>query len=220
LKKLGLLEVKETIFNSAASFLGIYYLAIILVNQSIKKPKYTKHKIQERMKNKFTKVLGLGIVLAAFSTGISAQATATATATATIITPIAITKDINMNFGNLAVQALTGGTAVLSPAGAITTTGGVTSPATQGAIAAASFTVTGDGNRTFSITLPASVVLTRNTGTETMTANAFTSNPTPTGTLASGTATLTVGATLTVAAAQMPGVYVSGTPFSVTVNYN
>lgn len=172
------------------------------------------------MKSRITKILSLGIILAAVSTGVKAQSSATATATAVIITPIAITKDVDMHFGNLAVQTATGGTAVLAPAGTLTTTGGVTSPSVQGSRAAASFTVTGDGSRTFSITLPSSVVLTRNTGTETMTANAFTSNPTPTGTLASGTATVTVGATLNVSAAQVAGTYVSGTPFTVTVNYN
>lgn len=171
------------------------------------------------MKNKMTKLLGLVTVLAAFSTGVNAQATATATGTAVIITPISITKVDDMHFGNLAVQAATGGTAILSPAGAVTTTGGVTSPAVQGSRKAASFTVNGDGTRTFSITLPSTITLTRLTGTETMSAGTFTSSPTPTGTLAGGTATLTVGATLTVAAAQVPGTYVSPN-FDVTVNYN
>ena len=52
-----------------------------------------------------------------------------------------------------------------------------------------------------------------------MTAGSFTSNPSGTGTLSSGTQNISVGATLTVAAGQVPGVYTSGN-FSVTVNYN
>jgi hypothetical protein len=53
-----------------------------------------------------------------------------------------------------------------------------------------------------------------------MTASTFTSTPGPIGTLTAGTQTLNVGATLNVAAAQPAGVYLSGTPFDVTVNYN
>jgi len=54
-----------------------------------------------------------------------------------------------------------------------------------------------------------------------MTASTFTSSPTPTGTLSGGGAqTVTVGATLNVSASQLAGVYLSGTPFTVTVNYN
>jgi len=53
-----------------------------------------------------------------------------------------------------------------------------------------------------------------------MDASVFTSTPSGTGALTGGTQNITVGATLTVAAAQAAGVYTSGTPFSVTVNYN
>ena len=48
----------------------------------------------------------------------------------------------------------------------------------------------------------------------------FTSTPSATGALTAGTQTLNVGATLNVAAAQASGIYVSGTPFTVTVVYN
>jgi hypothetical protein len=57
-------------------------------------------------------------------------------------------------------------------------------------------------------------------GTNTMTVGTWTSTPTPTGTLTGGTETLSVGATLNVAGSQPAGVYVSGAPFTVTVNYN
>jgi hypothetical protein len=163
----------------------------------------------------------LTIVLASFATGAFAQATATATATATIVTPISISKTVDMNFGNVAVSAATAGTVVLSPAGVRTPTGGVTLPSTAvGTVTAASFTVSGTGTYTYAITLP-STATTITSGANTMTVSTFTSTPTPTGTLAAGgTQTLDVGATLNVAAGQAAGVYVSGTPFSVTVNYN
>src|SRR5258705_7180265 len=82
-----------------------------------------------------------------------AQATASATATATIVAPIAISKTVDMNFGNVAVIAA--GTVVLSPStGNRTKTGGVTLPSTIGTVTAASFDVTGEGAYTYSITLP------------------------------------------------------------------
>jgi hypothetical protein len=57
-------------------------------------------------------------------------------------------------------------------------------------------------------------------GSNTMSVNAFTSNPDGTGTLTGGTQTLKVGATLNVGASQAAGTYTSATPFTVTVNYN
>ena len=148
-----------------------------------------------------------------------AQASATATVTATIVTPISITKTVDMNFGNVAVQVGTGGTVTLTPAGVRSATGGVTLPAVVGTVTAASFTVNGQGTYTYAITLPATATTLTN-GANNMTADTFTSTPSATGALTAGTQTLNVGANLNVAAAQAAGVYVSGTPFTVTVNYN
>lgn len=168
------------------------------------------------MKNK---LIAIGALLLVFSAKSFAQASATATSTATIVTPISISKTVDMNFGNVAVGA-SSGTVVLDPAGSRSSTGGVTLPATSGTVAAASFDVTGEGTYTYDITLPSSVTITRNSGTETMTVNTFTSNPSSTGALTAGAQTLTVGATLNVGASQVAGTYVSGTAFTVTVNYN
>lgn len=174
------------------------------------------------MKN-FTKFLTFSIVVLAFSSSTFAQVSATATAAATIVSPIAISKTVDMNFGNVAASAVAG-TVVLSPAGARSTTGGVTLPATVGTVAAASFTVTGTAGYTYSITLPAGNT-TIASGGNNMLVNTWTSNPTPTGTLVAGTSTLTVGATLNVGANQAAGAYSSDNvggsgPFTVTVNYN
>ena len=165
------------------------------------------------------KLIATAIIMTGFVTASYSQATATSTATATIITPISITKTADMSFGNLAVQAGTGGTVVLAPAGTRTSTSGVTLPATTGTVTAATFTVDGTGSFTYAITLPSTATLTRASGSETMTASSFTSNPSGTGALTAGTQDIAVGATLTVAAAQVPGVYTSGN-FNVTVNYN
>ena len=165
------------------------------------------------------KVIAMAILMTGFISASFAQSTATATATATVVTPISISKNTDMSFGNLAVQTATGGTVVLAPAGTRTSTSGVTLPATTGTVTAASFTVNGNGSYTYAITLPTTVTLTHSGGVQTMAASSFTSNPSGTGALSSGTQDIAVGATLTVAAAQLAGVYTSGN-FNVTVNYN
>jgi len=155
-----------------------------------------------------------------FSANASAQETASASASATIVVPISITKDVDMNFGNVAVQSTTGGTVILSTASGRIPSGGITlPPATPGTVTAASFSVAGSGTYTYAITLP-STALTISSGANTMTVTDFLSDPLTTGILTAGAQTLTVGATLNVAAAQPAGVYVSATDFDVTVNYN
>ena len=169
---------------------------------------------------KAIKFFAVAILFSGVSVISSAQVTATATASSTIVTPIGITKTVDMNFGNVAVNSTTPGTVVLTPEGTRTKTGGVTLPATAGTVAAAEFNVTGANNYTFSITLPSTSHEIKS-GSNTMSVTGFTSTPTPTGTLsATGSATVKVGATLNVSAGQAAGTYTSVTPFDVTVNYN
>ena len=164
------------------------------------------------------------LLIAVFTTNTFAQATATATATATIIAPITIANAIDMNFGNVAVQAGasgTAGTVVIAPAGTRTRTADVSLPATTGTFTAASFTIEGASEYTYAITIPsASYIITKATSLETMTVNAFTSSPSTAGVLTSGSETLNIGATLNVAAGQVPGVYTNASGFDVKVNYN
>jgi hypothetical protein len=158
------------------------------------------------------------VAISAISYG-QQTASATASASATIITPISISKTVDLNFGNVAVGG-TSGTVAITAAGVRSATGGVTLPATAGSPAAASFTVTGQGSYTYAITLPSTATTIDDGLSHTMTVGTFVSNPGTTGTLSSGTQTLTVGATLNVGANQTPGVYTSATPFTVTVQYN
>ncbi|MFT7073427.1 MAG: hypothetical protein ACJAT9_001274 [Polaribacter sp.] len=161
------------------------------------------------------------LLIGVFTTNTFAQATATATATATIIAPITIANAVDMNFGNLAIQAGTAGTVVIAPAGTRTRTAGVTLPSTTGTFTQASFTVGGEGVYTYTITLPsANYTITDPVSTATMIVNTFTVTPSGTGTLTAGAQTLNVGATLNVDAAQTPGTYTNATGFDVTVNYN
>lgn len=171
------------------------------------------------MKN-LNKILIATFALVGFAANSNAQSTATATATAEIVAPISITRDAHMNFGNIAVNSTTAGTVVLPTSGSRTKTGGVTLPAVTGSFAPAAFTISGQGNYTYDLTLPtADVTLTHTNTTDVMTATNFVSNAGTTPALASGTFSLKVGATLNVAAAQPAGTYTS-TSFNVTVNYN
>jgi len=168
------------------------------------------------MKNYY---IAIGLTLSGlfFTSATFAQASATADASATIVTPISISKNSDMDFGNVATNG-TVGTVVLAPAGTRTPSGGVTLPATAGSVAAASFTVSGSGSYTYAITLPTSVTIA--SGTDEMIVDAFTSTPLTTGALTAGEQIITIGATLNLVAAQAEGAYTSATPFTVTVNYN
>lgn len=163
---------------------------------------------------KMKKLLILTVVLVAFTFSTFAQNSATATATAVIVTPISIVRVADMSFGNIIADA-DGGTVLLVPAGTRTLTG-LSSPSVPGTIAAASFTVTGLSGVTYSITLPASHII--SSGGNNMTVDTFTNNAT--GTLTGGTETFGVGATLHVGSAQPAGTYTNGSGFTVTVNYN
>ena len=167
---------------------------------------------------KLSILLSLVAILSIASFTAKAQVSATATSSATIITPIAITKTADLNFGNVAVSPTLAGTVVITPAGVRSAVGGVTLPAIAGTVSAPSFTVTGAAGSTYSISLPAAFTIT-GAGAP-MTIDSFVSTPTPSGLLTGGTQTLTVGATLHVGANQAAGVYTNATALTVTVNYN
>jgi len=158
------------------------------------------------------------LLVVGFSTNAFAQATATASTTATIVTPIGISKTVDMNFGNVATNGAVG-TVVLTPAGTRTLTGGVTLPAASGSPTAASFAVTGSGTYTYTITLPASPITLAGT-TAGVTVGTFVSNPASPGALTAGAQTVLVGATLNLPVSVVAGSYTNAASLTVTVNYN
>lgn len=165
---------------------------------------------------KSIKILTLVLLAFGFSTATFAQSTATASATATFLVPISIAKNADLNFGTLASSG-TAGTAVLTTAGALSKTNGVT--IVSGTPTAAQFTVTGDSNKSFSVTRPASIVLTGSvSGSLTLTLADDLGGAT--GTLVSGTKVIKVGGTLAVPANTVAGVYSNASGLSITVNYN
>ena len=160
--------------------------------------------------------------------------TASASIEATIVAPLTITKEVDLNFGNLAVSAI-GGTVTLAPILAATRSqvGGVTFPVTPGTVTAAEFSVTGLADEVYSIELPSvDHIITNTTGTggEVMTVNNFKSTPSALlgGQLnSSGAETIYVGADVIVLANQAAGVYQSNGPgtaatddFTVYICYN
>ena len=163
------------------------------------------------------------IAMVAFTTNAVAQSTADATAStsATVITPIKITKDVDMNFGNLVATA-DGGPIVLPTTGARTGDAAILLGTQNGTVTAASFTVTGETGFTYAITLPAASFDVKNSDTTpaTMAVGTFVSSPDATGVLTLGTQTLIVGATITLGAAQAAGDYTNATDMIVTVFYN
>jgi len=173
---------------------------------------------------KITSIIAIITLSIAFSATASAQVTANAPTTATIVAPIAIAKNVDMYFGNVAVSS-TAGTVLMTASATPTRTpsGGVTLPTTAtGTPTAAKFTVTGEGVYTYAITLPASALTLDESGvgTATMTVNTFSSTPSATGTLTAGSQIVYVGATLNVGASQVAGLYENTTGFAVIVNYN
>ncbi len=172
-------------------------------------------------------------IAAGFSSKVSAQLTNTAeaNATATIIKAIEIEKTKDLNFGAMSVKG-SDGTCKISTANTRTKTGGVNISLTGAAVeqSAAEYTITGGNDATFAVTLPSTVNVKKGAGgtaTTEMTIGSFKASVNNaadivdggTGTLsATGTATMKVGAELSVIATQEEGNY-TGT-FNVTVQYN
>lgn len=118
-----------------------------------------------------------------------------------------------------AFAAGSGGSVIVSPTGARSSTGGVVLiSASDGA--PAQFTVSGDPSFTYSITLPSDGTVTLANGLgHSMEVGSFTSSPSLAGQLnLSGSQQLAVGATLHVSSSQPAGNYSSS--FPVTVNYD
>lgn len=150
------------------------------------------------------------------TTAALAQATANFTASVTIIQPIGITTTSNMNFAN--VDAKAGGEVILTPNNTRISNGGVVLEQANG-LSAASFEITGEPGFAFSITVPESEYVLTN-GSESIIIKDFTSSLAEGGSLAGGSATVNVGATLKINPNQTPGLYNSQGPMNVTVNYN
>lgn len=169
--------------------------------------------------------LAATLVAASLAATSAHAAQATASASGTVVTPIAITAATNLVFGSFA--AFAGGTVTVSTSGVRSVSGVVVMGGATPS--AARFDISGMASSTYSITHSGTAVLTNTSGVggETMGLSKFsdlsaantTSGNVIAGTLdAGGTQSLYVGATLTVGAGQVPGIY-TGTVIA-TVEYN
>ena len=152
---------------------------------------------------------------ASFASAAHAADTATATASAEVLSTIAVTKDLDMSFGQVAVNG--DGTFVLGADGTFSCTAALICAGTR---QAAQFTVTGTaGVAVTACVNQASIDLVHATdNTKTFTLDNFVVDFPSGNTLAGGSSTFNVGGTLNVVAANaLAGVY-SGS-FDVTVEY-
>ena len=157
----------------------------------------------------------LSMAAAAAAAAAPVAATVPPPATATLVYPSSIRLLNNLNFGYLAVTAA--GTAVVSPADVITTTGGVTS--IGGNPYSALFEAVAPIKTVVHIRAPKGpITVTRVGGTETMTVDNFTVSGDKKNVVAKELFTFSVGGTLNVNANQAEGVYL-GT-FTVDIQYN
>lgn len=163
------------------------------------------------MKKFFVLSVALVVAVASFAQG-------NPTASANIVQPLQIAKTADLAFGNIA-SGTADGTVVIAVDGSRTSTGGVTLIEAGNVSNAASFDITGYADATFTIEVPASIVIETEGGADQMTVNNFVSSLGANSVLdMNGESTLGVGATLNVSAQQAAGLY-SGT-FDVIVAYN
>lgn len=168
----------------------------------------------------------LGILAGCLACGSTARAqsantsSAQGAAIATVVGPVKVTAGAGLRFGQF-VSPATAGTITIDPFGTVTTSGGMVGADAFSQTGAgrgnATFAVNGNVNAAFSVKISNNIQLA--SGANRMKVNVFTGNVVGgAGVLdASGSYTLTVGATLSVNANQPVGSY-SGT-YSVTVTY-
>lgn len=153
-------------------------------------------------------------VLLGFSSA-SKAATTSAAVNVVVLSPISITKTSDLSFGDVYPDIAAIGTISIDSGSNRTAGGAATLGPTSGT--AAQFTVTGEANAAYILSLPTTAVSLNSPSGDTMNVDTFINDGS--GTLnGGGTEIVSVGATLRVGAKQVPGSY-SGT-FDVTVNYN
>jgi hypothetical protein len=172
-----------------------------------------------------TKFFGIAFVLLTLSVNALAQSvSATAYAEAYIITPLSITKQVDLAFGNLSVNSVAG-SVTLSTAGVRTANAGGAMPVNNptGTVTAAEFDVAGTPGQLVAVTLPSSdVIVTHTNGVDVMEVNQFLCSPVSGFAIpAGGLQQLYVGATINVHSNQLPGYYktLPADDFTVTVVY-
>lgn len=161
-------------------------------------------------------IVGISMITALSSAQNVQAATATTSVEVNIVSNINLVANNGIVFGDISSSSIPGTVTIGTDSSRITT-GGVTvntnTPATP-----ALYEVSGDPNATYSVTLPASVVLTSASG-DSMVVTRFTSIPSVNGQLdSSGRQSVNIGATLNVDSFQPFGAYTG--VMSTTVDYD
>jgi hypothetical protein len=184
------------------------------------KTKLTHKQLNKIMKN-ITKLFAIAIVILGFSATSFAQGTSTksATASAKIVESLVLTNTVPLNFGTMTVPT-TPATVTIAPGGVRTSTGTLSLLTIAPISTDATYTVAGDNNATYVVTLPADGVVSIISGSNSMTVNAFklTGDLTTRTLSGTGIGTFDVGATLGLSSGQAAGSYTGS--FDVTVAYN
>lgn len=181
----------------------------------------TSPALMKRTMNRIRSHIACGVAASlALSTATAAYAqSTTGTIRTTIIPRLSLSKTADIDFGQIMASGTTAGSVTVTPTGSRSAAGGAT--LAGGAPSAGEFMGLGNHNQAvvFSFGAP-SVVLTRVSGTETMTADSFTLGATTADGLndlgnsgrwrivaSNGQFRMPVGATLRVGAGQTPGQY-------------
>lgn len=146
------------------------------------------------------KILTVIITLIVLASAAYSQATGSATITATVVEPISISKSVESDFGNVAV--IFSGSVKVTPVEVRSKAGSVVIPATSGTFTAATFYTSGLAGYSYTITIPSEPLTIKN-GSKRIKVN-----------IQSEDSSLNTDSEL------VAGVYVSVTPFNMTVNYN
>jgi hypothetical protein len=173
------------------------------------------------MKRKLIRYIGLAFMVGILTVRANAQASVTASMFAEVIAALTATEQSQMSFGKFSPET-NGGEIHLSPEGVRSVTGSVA--LSGGGHSAGSFTITGENEATFSITLPTGQsVLTSSNGTKTMTVTGWESIPAPgigVGVLTGGSQVVKVGATLIVGSLIENPVGIYTGSYVITFAYN
>jgi hypothetical protein len=179
---------------------------------------------------KFKLLFSAILLIAGFTGTVMAQTSATVTGTtagAKLIVPMTLTEDAPLHFGTINVLLGAGGTCEL-PSNSTTRvfSAGLAASTVAPLATNAAYHVTGTMNATYALSLPATITVTETTGTLAFMTisllkarfNLAASDAVVSTMSATGTDSFTVGGTLTVAAAQVAGIYAGA--FDVMVDYN
>ena len=148
-----------------------------------------------------------------------AQSGITAAVAATIVTPVTLSKQVDISFTALPIHLLSGKKKLLHKTGAGVAAGYITLPKIVTAQTSAAYMVTGEMETWYDLTVPEATTLKLLKGNEMIRAELFTGLQTGSDIIKNGEQQIKIGAILFFYNAPIPGIYFSR-DLEVTVNFN